>query len=41
MKSQSIINNHFINEALYPNVKSFKDINPDNIELILITGDGN
>ena len=34
-------NIHIINKALYPIVRAYKDINPCNIDLTIITGDGN
>ena len=35
------IQNYFINQELYPLIRNFKNINPDNLNIINITGDGN
>ena len=35
------ISNNFINEQLYPIVRNYKNINPNNIEIKQIIGDGN
>ena len=35
------IQNYYINQELYPLIRNFKNINPDNLNIINITGDGN